>query len=142
MSSTSSDQNSFYKGSCLCGAIQYTISGNLRDVINCHCSLCRKFHGHYGAYTAAKREDVTIFDKDKKLAWYQSPGNHAIRGFCTCCGSSLFWDLENSSLLSISAGTLDAPTGLETTTDIYVADKADYYELKPQRLTFEQGQTK
>ncbi|MFT6138608.1 MAG: hypothetical protein ACJAUJ_001703, partial [Salibacteraceae bacterium] len=29
-------------GSCLCGGIQYEISGPLTDVLNCHCSMCRK----------------------------------------------------------------------------------------------------
>lgn len=139
MSSTTSNRNSFYTGSCLCGAIHYTINGNLRDVVNCHCSLCRKFHGHFGAYTAAKRKDVNIIDKEKQLTWYRSPGNQAQRGFCTRCGASLFWDLDSAPTLWISAGTLEQPTGLTTSTDIYVEDKADYYLLDKQRLKCEQG---
>lgn len=126
-------------GSCLCGAVQYTVTGKLRDVINCHCSLCRKFHGHYAAYTSAPHGKVQIKNENDSLAWYQGINNHARRGFCVICGSSLFWDLENSDTICIAAGTLDQPTGLSTTTDIYVADKADYYHLSSQLEKFERG---
>ena len=126
-------------GGCLCGAIQYTVHGELRDVVNCHCSLCRKFHGHHGAYTAALIQNLEISDSKKQLGWYRSPGNHAQRGFCKCCGSSLFWVLDNDSQISITAGTLNQPTGLQTTTDIYVLDKADYYRLDSELKKFAQG---
>ena len=124
-----STQQDIHTGSCLCGAVRYKVTGKLREVINCHCSLCRKFHGHYGAYTSARREDVSITSSNNLLVWYRSMENRARRGFCTICGSSLFWDLENLPTLSIAAGTLDLPTGLHTTTDIFTLDKSDYYDL-------------
>ena len=34
-----------YKGSCLCGQITYSVSGFSDKAANCHCSMCRKFHG-------------------------------------------------------------------------------------------------
>ena len=39
------------KGRCLCGKVQFEIHGELKGIVNCHCSKCRKFHGNYGAYT-------------------------------------------------------------------------------------------
>ena len=32
------------KGSCLCKKVKYEITGELNDVLNCHCSMCRKLH--------------------------------------------------------------------------------------------------
>ena len=138
MSSSTSIKKHVYTGSCLCGGIRYTINGKLRDVINCHCSLCRKFHGHYGAYTAVKKSSLSIA-QNNLLAWYRGMNNDARRGFCVICGSSLFWELEASDKISVAAGTLDQPTGLRTTTEIYVLDKADYYQLNPQLEKFERG---
>jgi hypothetical protein len=44
-------------GSCLCGAVRFEVVGTLRDVVECHCAMCRKTHGHIGAYTATRRTD-------------------------------------------------------------------------------------
>jgi hypothetical protein len=117
-----------HTGSCLCGAVKYRIEGRLRDVVNCHCRQCRRFHGHFAAYTAALRGEVTIEDDHHQLKWYRS-SQKAQRGFCGQCGSSLFWDEHGAELLRIAAGTLDQPTGLRTVAHIYTADKTDYYAL-------------
>ena len=137
--SSSAQYKSIHIGSCLCGAIRYEVNGELREVVNCHCSLCQKFHGHYGAYTAAKREDVKITNNNDLLVWYRSMKNSARRGFCVICGSSLFWDLDGATTISIAAGTLDQPTDLRTAKDIYIAEKGDYYCLGPQLEKFERG---
>ena len=59
------------RGGCLCGAVKYEVRGKLRDVINCHCSQCLRTHGHFSAYSAAKREDVHMIE-DRGLKWFNS----------------------------------------------------------------------
>ncbi len=112
------------RGSCLCGAVSYRVSGPLRPVIACHCIQCRKTSGHFVAATSAAREAVEITGE---VAWYQS-SETARRGFCPVCGSNLYWDGPGSHL-SIMAGTLDQPTGLTLAGHIFCADKGDYYEI-------------
>lgn len=116
-------------GGCLCGAVRFEVVGPLRDVLLCHCSECRRWHGHLCAATAARREHLHLV-ADAPLRWFQSPTSeaHARRGFCGECGSSLFWDAPDRDTISIAAGTLDEPTGLSTVGQIYVADAGDYYE--------------
>ena len=41
-------------GSCLCGAVAFEITGQLRPVIACHCHQCRKQTGTYMSSTAAR----------------------------------------------------------------------------------------
>ena len=114
-------------GGCFCGAVRYEVSGPLRDVTYCHCSKCRRWHGHFGAYTAAERKDFAITKSDG-LKWHTvSPT--VKRGFCTECGSSLLFEEASDARISICAGTLDDPTGLKSRAHIYVASKGDYYEL-------------
>lgn len=69
---------------------------------------------------------------DTGLRWIDSPQSaaHARRGFCGECGSSLFWDAPDDDTISISAGTLDAPTGLRAVEQIYTEDAGDYYEIE------------
>ncbi len=116
-----------WSGGCLCGAVRYEFSGEPRDVVNCHCAQCRRFHGHIGAYTALARSDFKLLE-DSGLEWYRS-SEWARRGFCAGCGSSLFWERIDAPSISISAGSLDQPTGLRTVRHVFVADKADYYEI-------------
>jgi hypothetical protein len=116
-----------HRGGCLCGAVRYTARGPLRDVVNCHCGQCRRFHGHFGAYTAVALADLAI-EGEADLKWYQS-SDFARRGFCARCGSSLFWHALGEDGISIAAGTLDAPTGLATVRNIFAAHAGDYYQL-------------
>ena len=114
-------------GRCECGAVRFVVAGKLRDVTNCHCGQCRRFHGHIGAYTNAALADLT-FAEQRGLRWYQS-SSAARRGFCGECGSSLFWQRIGGDTISIAAGCLDAPTGLKTVAHIFVAHRGDYYEI-------------
>jgi hypothetical protein len=120
---------SAFTGGCLCHAGRYAVTGPLRDVIVCHCAMCRKAHGHVGAYTAAPKAALRLTES-RGLKWYRS-SDVARRGFCGECGGTLFWDAEGSATISIAAGTLDAPTGLRTALQIHVDSAGDYYDVDP-----------
>lgn len=113
-----------HRGSCLCGAISFVVSGPLRPVIACHCTQCRKTSGHHVAATSARREDVEIKGEP---TWYRS-SDTARRGFCSTCGSNLFWDGSGANL-SIFAGVLDGDAGLTIAGHIYCAGKGGYYDI-------------
>ena len=116
-------------GGCLCGAVRYEVDGPLRDVILCHCEMCRKAHGHVGAYTAAPKSALRITE-GRGLRWYVSSAT-ARRAFCGECGGTLFWEGRDRDTISIAAGTLDGATGLSTTLQIHVDDAGDYYKIDP-----------
>lgn len=114
-------------GGCLCGAVRWEADGEPTPVTYCHCSKCRRWHGHVGAYTGVPREGFRLV-ADRALGWFQL--NPTVkRGFCRECGSSLFWDEGGEARISICAGSFDAPSGLRSKAHIYVASKGDYYEL-------------
>jgi hypothetical protein len=125
-------------GGCLCGAVRYQVSGELRGVVNCHCSTCRYHHGTFGAYTKAENAQLKILTEEG-LKWYDSGDKIAIRGFCVNCGTNLFWCPLNKDTTSIVAGTLDDPKGLETVAHIFVEDKADFYEIYDSLPQYPQG---
>ena len=116
--------NQVTQGGCLCGAVRYQITGPLRGVVDCHCSMCQRQHGAFGAYSKAAKTNIDI-TKNDGLAWYQT-SQIARRGFCRCCGSSLFWEPFEQDATGIIAGSLDQPTGLETIGHIFVGEKADF----------------
>ena len=116
-------------GSCLCGSVRYRVNGPLRDVIMCHCVFCRRASTHVGAYSACAVADLDV-QATRTLRWYRSsPG--ARRGFCSKCGSMLFWEPTPPTHISIAAGSLNAPTGLVISEQIFCAQKGDYYAIDP-----------
>lgn len=123
------------KGSCLCKGVTYELTGQLRPSVGCHCIQCRKTSGHYVSATQVGAEHLHITN-DETLVWYRSTPE-AARGFCSTCGSSLFWraDADNGAT-SVMSGTLDGETGLSTAQHIFTAFKGDYYDIEagvPQR---------
>lgn len=129
---SNNDAHKKTKGRCLCGHVQFEIHGDLRDIVNCHCSKCRKFHGNYGAYTSVKVENLTITEQ-KGLKWYESPTDetdNVRRGFCSECGSSLFWHPKDRPTISIAAGSLDSPTNLKTIGHIWCSQLPGFYQIK------------
>lgn len=121
------DENRVSTGGCLCGAVRYAVRGPLRDVVNCHCSMCQRLHGNYGPHSKARKANISITN-DSGLAWFRT-SDIAQRGFCRECGSGLFWEPFDLDATGIIAGTLDGPTQLETIGHIFVAEKPDFYEI-------------
>lgn len=115
------------KGSCLCGAVSFEVAGSLPGPDACHCSQCRKHSGHYWASTDVPRSALALSGGDK-LTWFSS-SQKVRRGFCSVCGSSLFFDPIGKDWIGIAMGAFDAPTGTHLALHIFVADKGDYYEI-------------
>jgi len=116
-----------HSGGCHCGAVKYRVNGNMRDVIVCHCGQCQRNHGYAPGYSAARKAELTIEGEDN-ITWYRS-SEQAQRGFCKHCGCSLVWAMDGRDYVSITAGSLDRPTGLKTVLHIMVEDKRDYYTI-------------
>ena len=115
------------KGSCLCGAIKFEVSGELAAPNACHCTMCRKHSGHFEASTDVPKERLTVEGEDN-VTWYQS-SKKVRRGFCKICGSSLFFDPPHLDWIAVSMGAFDGPTNTRIERHIFVADKGDYYDI-------------
>jgi 2-methylcitrate dehydratase PrpD len=65
-------------GGCLCGAVRFKLAPPLRDVVLCHCSVCRRIHGHVGAYTNVARAQLE-FEVRRGVALVPLVGDRAPR---------------------------------------------------------------
>ena len=104
-------------------------------VTYCHCSKCRRWHGHVGAYSAVDRAGFRLTEA-RGLKWH-SVSDTVRRGFCAECGSSVLFDETPDPKISICAGTVDGPTGIHEKAHIYVASKGDYYEISGDLLKYD-----
>ena len=111
-------------GGCLCGSVRYTVHGPLRNVVVCHCTMCQRLHTYVGAYSACAPEHLQV-ESGTTLRWYES-SPEARRGFCARCGAMLFWEPSHGRHVSISAGSMDRPTGLRVQGHIYLEEESDF----------------
>jgi hypothetical protein len=118
------------KGSCLCGAVTFEVAGRLEHQPEaCHCSQCRKQTSHVFVGVNVRRKDLTLHGGDR-ITWYRS-SDKVQRGFCSVCGSALFWNptIEGYEFISIAMGAFERPTGARLAKHTFVDDKGDYYEI-------------
>ena len=116
-----------HKGSCLCGKVRIEVSGDLPQPNACHCVECRKQTGHFGVSLDVPRMALTVFGEEN-IKWYQS-SEKVRRGFCSNCGSYLFWDPIHHDWTAIAMGLFDGPTNTTMSMHIFVAEKGAYYSI-------------
>ncbi|MCZ4272544.1 GFA family protein [Maritalea porphyrae] len=116
-----------HTGSCLCGAVEFEVTEELKAPDACHCDACRKSTGHYLVSTDVK-EDALKISGEENISWFQS-SEKVRRGFCLMCGSTLFFDAIFKDWIGVSMGAFDKPTDTKLAMHIFTAEKGDYYEI-------------
>jgi hypothetical protein len=115
------------RGSCLCGQVHFKVNGALSSPTACHCTQCRKQSGHYFASANVNKSDLELTGAEH-LSWYHA-SEKVRRGFCSKCGSWMFWEPIHRDWTSISLGVFDGATSVKLEQHIFVANKGDYYEI-------------
>lgn len=97
-----------HSGSCLCKAVTFVAKGAPKGVAACHCRNCRRQTGApfavYVDYPVAQVE----FGGLSPAEFQSSPG--AWRGFCTVCGSTLYYRGDNlPGMIHLHVGAFDRP---------------------------------
>jgi hypothetical protein len=119
-----------HQGSCLCGSVRYEIAGDLGPIAFCHCKLCQKASGSaFNAASQVATSDFHIVGGQDALAEYESsPG--VFRVFCGQCGSPLFSRRDATpEFIRLRLGTLDTPVEGRPEAQIFVSEKADWFDL-------------
>jgi len=130
--------------SCLCQGVAIEIDGPVKDMLYCHCTMCRKAHGSaFRARGRVKTKDLRWVRGEHLVRYYESsPGQH--RGFCSHCGSSLFTRFADAPhVLGLALGILDDDPGSRPTCHVFVGSKAPWHEITdelPQHESFAPGQ--
>lgn len=114
------------EGSCLCGAVAYTVEGECRGFYHCHCERCRKVTGAAhasnillgaGAVTWRRGEDL--------LRRYDVPGAKRFASvFCSICGSYLPRLSPAAGIVAVPAGSLDHDPGIKPEARIFANSRS------------------
>lgn len=108
-------------GRCLCGAIEYTVTHQPVQVLNCHCTLCRRMNGSaFSTYVVVRASDLRFLRGEEALIQY-AVTERTTRHCCRHCGCALFNANPASypGLRMLYLGTLDEAAYLAPRVDIY-----------------------
>ncbi|HEY7851367.1 MAG TPA: GFA family protein [Caulobacteraceae bacterium] len=94
-------------GGCQCGAVRFSVSGELGRASICHCRMCQKaFGAFYGPLVSAPGVAWTR----GAPAHFQS-SNRARRGFCPACGTPLTFEPDDGPV-ELAIGAFDDPAAV------------------------------
>ncbi|NQZ30623.1 MAG: GFA family protein [Oceanospirillaceae bacterium] len=128
-----------FKGSCLCGVVKFSVTAFNPQVGNCHCSMCRKFHG--AAFATLVSVSNLNWSSGQSLLKDFTAANGTIRTFCSQCGSSIGFRVKGASLgaMEVAIATFDADIPVKVDAQIYTDNKANWCELQKDITAFTQG---
>jgi hypothetical protein len=101
-------EGKLYKGSCFCGAVRFTVSGDPAGMGYCHCESCRTWSaGPVNAFTLWKPDALKVTQGADQIATYnKTPGSS--RKWCKACGGHLFTDHPGMGLVDVYAAVIPA----------------------------------
>ena len=120
------------KGSCLCGAVQITAKPVDNNVGACHCGMCRKWGG--GPFMEISCGTEVTFDGEESITVFDS-SDWAERGFCSKCGSHLFYRLKHNKEHQMPIGLFGDGQDLVFDMQVFIDEKPPYYSFAEKTKT-------
>jgi len=128
-----------YKDSCLCGTVRYQISGDLEDIVYCHCSLCRKAQG--SAFATNGNVHINHFQftsgEDQLTAYEAFPGHN--KYFCKHCGSPIISrNSEHPDNIRVRIGSIESDIKEKPVAHIFASSKANWEDIGGDLLQYDE----
>jgi hypothetical protein len=119
------------QGCCLCGGVQYRYDGHLKDLVICHCDMCKRAQGTPFATNAPIERALfrIVTGEDLLRNYASSPLKQRV--FCSNCGSPIY--SQRSDLLEIirlRVGTVTSGLIPEPTSQIFCNSAASWFTPK------------
>jgi hypothetical protein len=118
-------------GGCFCGAVRYEAEVYLHDAYYCHCRICQKVSGVPAEVgVIVKPGSLRLTRGEPK---YYQTSHFAERGFCSDCGSRLFWRPVSPEApdewINLPVGTLDYPEKAVPASHMCVESQLPWYKI-------------
>ncbi|MBI3250169.1 MAG: GFA family protein [Deltaproteobacteria bacterium] len=95
-----------YQGSCFCGAVQFTVTGEPAAMGYCHCESCRHWSaGPVNGFSLWQPESVKVTKGADNIGTYSKTPN-SYRKWCKTCGGHIFTDHPPMGLIDVYAAVI------------------------------------
>ena len=120
-------EESALEGRCLCGSVHIRCLAASNRIAVCHCGMCRRWSG--GPLFAVEGSGGTVqFDGEDKITVYDS-SDWAERGFCSRCGTHLFYRLKANQQYELPVGLFGDDAGWVFHQQIFIDEKPGFYDF-------------
>ncbi|MES2974755.1 MAG: GFA family protein [Pseudomonadota bacterium] len=127
-----------FTGGCLCGEIRYEIAAAAGPSRICWCRDCQRISSNGTVNVIFPSDSIKISGESGKHEKTADSGNTVTRRFCANCGTQLFSDSSGRpGLTVVRVGTLDEPSAVKPTTNIWVASAPSWACVDPALEQFE-----
>lgn len=112
------------QGSCLCGAVTFSVIDAFDHFFICHCTHCQKGTGSaFAANLFIANTAVTWLTGMHNVTHYRLPSTRHAKSFCTTCGSALPNTVSDSNTAVVPAGSLNTPPSKRPDAHIFTSSK-------------------
>ncbi len=130
-----------YEGGCMCGAVRFKISGELKNPMLCHCKTCQKQSGSaVSTIIGVAATDIEVEGEVKTFVSETERGGTIDRQFCPACGSPLFSLSPNlPDMVFVKVGTFDDTDWYRPQLNIWTGSAQAWYHIDPELMSFERN---
>ncbi|OZG70285.1 aldehyde-activating protein [Hahella sp. CCB-MM4] len=101
-----SNEENVLTGTCFCGAVELTVTGEPAAMGYCHCESCRKWSaGPVNAFSLWKPEAVKITKGEEHIEGFKKTQN-SLRKWCKLCGGHILTEHPPMGLIDVYAATI------------------------------------
>jgi len=120
-------KTSSLSGSCLCGEVRFTATGEESRFYHCHCTRCRKATGTGHASNLFLTGTLSWESGEELVRSYKVPeAERFTNTFCSRCGGRVPRFIEAAGLVFIPAGSLDAEPEMKPQSRIFTDSGASW----------------
>lgn len=120
------DKSGIRTGGCQCGAVRYRIAGPLGRAGICHCRMCQKAFGNWGAALVDVPEASLTWTRGAPSVFRSS--SIVERGFCSACGTPLFMREAGAGVFDLAIGSFDDAGAIVPTYQTGVEAKVSWFD--------------
>lgn len=118
------------KGSCLCGAVSYSISQQPSQFYFCHCQQCQKVSGSsFAANMLSAVDSISWVSGEALLTHFDHPSRAFSKTFCSLCGSGVPHVNKSKTTLVIPAGSLDEMPVIEPKSNLFIGESPKWLSV-------------
>ena len=125
------NQEKLHKGSCQCGAVEYTLVGEPLTCYSCHCTRCQTLSGSAFTLSMVVSSDALEFGSVKPSeVRFLHKDTEVVRHFCEKCATTLWFSSDSiPGFSAIKPGTFNDTTWYKPVAHLWMSSAQPWVKL-------------